>query len=219
MDKADDVDTARVTARLAHHPGVDPDHLDLVALRSPQKPRKSGPSDRGRVWSIPRRLWVKPRGRRRYWRVCDGTPLRAAPDKDGYMKVGLVRDRKARTLPVHQLVMLAFVGTPPENQEVLHGRAGRLVNHWPENLSYGTRAENAADRLRDGTDTFGERNGMAKLAEADVIEIRRLYESTLDLGRYHPERWTLQRLADEYGVDRCTIHDALQGKTWKHLAA
>jgi hypothetical protein len=56
------------------------------------------------------------------------------------------------------------------------GPAGQLVNWWPENLSYGTHSQDVGeDKVRDETSNCGERHGMAKLTEAEIIEIRELY--------------------------------------------
>lgn len=177
-------------------------------------------SNRGRVWSVPRQVWIKCSGKRGYWRTIGGKLLAPSPNSDGYLQVTVCCGGTKQTKLIHQLVMRAFVGEPGEGQEVCHGEAGKLVNWWPENLSYGTYSQNnGIDRIRDGTDHRGERSPNAKLAESDVLEIRRLHNSTLHLARYHPERWTMQKLADKYDVGMCTIRDLLQGKTWSHLAA
>jgi hypothetical protein len=83
--------------------------------------------------------------------------------RDGYPKVG-------RTY-VHTFVMLAFRGKPPEGYECAH-YDGNKLNNTLANLRYATRLENSADTLRHGKRPRGERNGRAKLTEADVIAIR-----------------------------------------------
>src|SRR5690606_19120597 len=66
-------------------------------------------------------------------------------DKDGYqlvhVKRGLGRKAKERR-PVHQLVALAFIGPKPDPS--LHTRHLNCVksDNRPENLAYGTAAEN-----------------------------------------------------------------------------
>jgi len=65
----------------------------------------------------------------------------------------------------------------------------------------------------------GERNGNVKLTEADVIEIRRLWESTRYLGRWHPDRWTQRKIGDKYGVSPSIIGRIISGKNWKHVAS
>ncbi|MHB1652365.1 MAG: NUMOD4 motif-containing HNH endonuclease [Desulfitobacteriaceae bacterium] len=52
-------------------------------------------------------------------------------------------------VPVHQLIMLTFVGTPPDDMEVLHNNGDPMDNRI-ENLRYGTRTENILDVYRQG---------------------------------------------------------------------
>ena len=51
--------------------------------------------------------------------------------------------------PVHQLVMKAFIGNPPDGMEVCHINGDPTDNRL-ENLRYGTRTENILDVLRQG---------------------------------------------------------------------
>jgi hypothetical protein len=95
--------------------------------------------------------------------------------------------------------------------------AGCLVNWWPENMSYGTKPENMADKVRDGTGSRGEKHGQAKASEADVIEMRRLWESTKHLGRFDAARWSLPRLSAKFGLSIPAIHKIVKGETWAHV--
>jgi hypothetical protein len=126
----------------------------------------------------------------------------------GYLVVALCFD-KERTYgkKVHKLVAEAFLGPCPEGQEVRHGPKGRYCNEL-ENLCYGTRKENMADTLRDGTRAQGSRHGSAVLNEEIVTECRR---------RYAEGGITHQSLADEYEVTRETMRDAINGKYWAHI--
>jgi hypothetical protein len=68
-----------------------------------------------------------------------------------YAFVRLSQDGTARNWYVHDLVLLAFVGSKPAGLEVCHGAEGKSNNHLT-NLSYGTPAKNQGpDRRRDGT--------------------------------------------------------------------
>jgi hypothetical protein len=57
--------------------------------------------------------------------------------------------------------------------------------------------------------TRGERKGSAKLKDADIVEIRRLYASK-SADQYE--------LAAMFGVHQATIWAILSGKTWTHVA-
>ena len=99
-------------------------------------------SDRGRTRSLPRKTASGRRGGRLL-----------TPDKrpDGHLKVSLSDCGRRRKVYVHQLVMLAFVGPYPPGMEIRHLNGDPEDNRL-ENLAYGTKAENAADRIAHGRD-------------------------------------------------------------------
>lgn len=103
-------------------------------------------SDRGQVRSLDRRV-----PHRRGMMQLRGRPLVLGLSTSGYPDVILSRDGKAVTFAVHTLVLCAFAGPRPPDQEACHGPAGKLINHWPENLRWDTRGENNLDQVRDGT--------------------------------------------------------------------
>jgi hypothetical protein len=123
-----------------------------------------------------------------------------------YLCVALYEDGKRSYRLVHQLVMEAFVGQRPAGQEVRHGPGGHHDNRLV-NLSYGTRAENAEDKRRDGTLIFGEGIAGSCLTEQVVIECR---------GRYAAGE-TTTALAAEFSVNAGTMSEAVTGGTWAHL--
>lgn len=139
------------------------------------------------------------------WRGKSGRILRQALTGPPTQRlcVVLYKDGKARTRLVHQLVLESFAGPRPQGCESLHGPRGPFVNHLT-NLSWGTRKQNMADKLRDGTSVRGEQQWQATLTEANVIECRRRYAA----GEY------LTTLASEYGVTQATLSDAAAGRTW-----
>ena len=160
-------------------------------------------SDLGRVRSLPRQTMTGIRG---------GRILKAAlgghPDiQPGYPVVGLCRNGRQSHRPVHRLVLEAFVGPRPDGMECLHGPGGTFDNRWPENIRWGTRLENKADELRDGTRNRGKRHGNAKLTEEIVILCRSRYTA----GE------TMEALAAEFGVSRTTVNDAIAGRAWSHV--
>lgn len=106
-------------------------------------------SDFGRVRSLDRYVRTHHNGRRLY----PGRILKLAPaSKYGHQKVRLCRDGGTPlNIQVHQLVMLAFVGPYPEGMEIRHLDSNPR-NNALTNLTYGTRKENARDRVENGTD-------------------------------------------------------------------
>lgn len=68
----------------------------------------------------------------------------------GYRSVRLSKDGKSTAYQVHRLVMLAFEGEPPHDEEVCHNNGDRADNRL-SNLRYATRSENMSDAVRHGT--------------------------------------------------------------------
>lgn len=155
-------------------------------------------SDLGRVKSLTRKVY---RGAGFY--LCQERILKPALVK-GYPAVALAKDGKSRTMRVHILVMLAFVGPCPEGQEVLHRHGDRADARLTE-LRYGTRRENMADAVVHGT-VVGVNNGNAKLTTAQVLEIWDSYD------RFE------RKLAGIHKVSLGTIRNLRMGRTYKGIA-
>jgi hypothetical protein len=129
-------------------------------------------------------------------------------NQSGAECVKLSLDGKMHTRSVGHLVLLAWVGPCPPGHQCCHGPRGRLC-HDLSNLCWGTSEDNhGRDRLRDGTDNRGERNGRAKLTKQIVLNVRRDYTAGLA---------TMQQLADNYGVTKILISKIVNRKLWSHI--
>jgi hypothetical protein len=144
----------------------------------------------GRVKSLPR---VK----------CKGIIRKPKIDKFGYHRMFLSKNGVSKDFAVHRLVMAAFVGECPNGQEVRHLDGNPSNNHL-SNLTYGTKKENQADRLLHGTSNRGQRSGLAKLTEEDVLNIRHLFETGI--------RKT--KLSEMFGVSFRNIDKIVKRETW-----
>lgn len=79
----------------------------------------------------------------------------------------------------------------------------------PKHLRWATQFENnGEDRLRDGTDNRGIRNGQSRLNARNVLAIRRRYATGGVLMRV---------LASQYGVNRRHIGDIIKKRRWGWL--
>lgn len=107
---------------------------------------------------------------------------------------------------VHHIIARLFHGPRPEGLELRH-LDGDPTNNDFENLAYGTRAENAADKARHGTNPAGERNGMARLTWDAVIQMRARRQQTGD--PYHA-------IAADFGVSTMTAYRAITGQSWRN---
>lgn len=81
--------------------------------------------------------------------------LSSHKDIYGYPKIKILRDGKLKKTAVHKMVCLAWYGLPITGQEVRH-LDGTRDNNNPFNLSWGTRSENAKDRIRHGNNKSAE---------------------------------------------------------------
>lgn len=130
-------------------------------------------------------------------------------DRDGYRRFRLIADDGSRKKRGgHYLVLLAFKGPPPTKHHLPAHWDGVRTNNTLGNLRWATAFENSADMRRHGTWAHGERQGLAKLTEEQVLAVRRGYT-----GR----RGDLRVLAEAHGVQIQTIWQAITGRTWKHL--
>jgi hypothetical protein len=150
----------------------------------------------------------------RFWPKVDWAPnatgcarWTAGLDGNGYGRFWL----DGRTQSAHRVAWMLEHGPIPDDRQVLH-RCNQPICVNVEHLSLGTHGENMDYRNSLGRQARprGERNGQAKLTEAQVLEIRREYVSgsrthgTVALGR-------------RYGVNRVNIWRILAGQTWAAL--
>jgi|SRR5215472_5299298 len=69
----------------------------------------------------------------------------------GYLRLTLCANGKPKSWRVHTLVAAAFLGSRQIGQEVRHLDGDGLNNH-ADNLAYGTKTDNEADKRLHGTD-------------------------------------------------------------------
>jgi hypothetical protein len=130
------------------------------------------------------------------------------PGAHGYLCVTLQKPdgNRCSKYSVHALVAAAFMGPRPDGMQVAHADGDRL-NARLDNLRYATPLENAEDKRRHGTDTPGERNGMHKLTDDAVRQVRQL----------RAEGALQRELAEKFGVSIAAIQFVLNGKHWSHV--
>ena len=141
---------------------------------------------------------------KRFWERVDKTDScwlwTGSTVQNGYGQVKI----NSKTHKTHRIAWFLAGNTIPEGHVIRHKcRSKNCLN--PEHLETGTHAENVADRVRDGTNPYGEKNHTAKLTAPQVLEIRA--RDTEDK----------QRLAEEYRVTQVTISHIIHRHTWKHI--
>ncbi len=156
-------------------------------------------SNRGRVQSR-----YRPGGKGSMIRGFRNRKLSALPG--GYLFLGLHHEKKTIQRYVHILVLEAFVGSKPDGMEARH-LDGNPKNNKADNLCWGTHQENEADKKRHGTRMVGSKHCLAKLTEAEVLEMRTLWA----------DGWLQKILAQRFHVSTGTVCQIVHRKHWKHI--
>lgn len=78
-----------------------------------------------------------------------GGILKAPRGPDGYRRVTLYKDGRGRSLSLHEVVALTFLGPRPDGMDIRH-LDGDRQNNALVNLAYGTRSDNVQDMLGHG---------------------------------------------------------------------
>jgi len=112
---------------------------------------------------------------------------------------------------VHRFSYAHLVRPIPNNMQVLHQCDNRSCVR-PEHLFLGTTQHNTQDRVDKGRSAKGEAIGPSVLTEEDVRDVLRRYR------RWSHKGSNARELAEEKGVDRCTIRRIISEKTWKHVS-
>lgn len=111
--------------------------------------------------------------------------------------------REGKAVRAHRVAYEIFKGPVADDLVVCHTcDAPECVN--PDHLFIGTRKDNNADSARKLRNSYGERNGHARITTVQAVEI---YHSTL------PQR----ALAKKYGIHQSTVSDIKTGRRWKYL--
>jgi len=162
----------------------------------------------------------------RYWKYL----VRGRPDEcwlwkgttaKGYGTFGVGPRKAHRMVYAHRIAYFLEYGVDPAPFWILH-RCDTPLCCNPAHLWRGTAADNIRDCISKGRFSAGdahywrrnpeavlrgERNGGAKLTEADIVEIRRLYDTGL----------LMREIAVKFGVGKLQIGLIVNRKHWKHV--
>jgi len=133
--------------------------------------------------------------------------LKPGSKPNGYAQVMLYALDGSKWQPcVHRLVLEAFVSPMPEGMEANHIN-GEPYDNRLENLEWMTHQENIIHSRHTLGKCVREKNGLAKLTEQQVIQLRQA----------RANGQPISPLAREFGVSIAAACNAATGKTWKTL--
>lgn len=112
----------------------------------------------------------------------------------------------SRHMQVARLILLTFVGPPPETYMYCCHRDDVCTNNEVENLYWGTSKRNGEDRVRNGKSRPGESHPHAKLT-ADALPIVRLMAA---------QGISQEVIGNVFGVSQSAISRVLLGRTWSN---
>ncbi len=145
------------------------------------------------------RFWSKVKKTETCWlwtgRLCG----RGYPIFDVYVK-------RSRHVRGHRFAWALSNGSSAGNLFVCH-HCDNPACVRPDHLFLGTNDDNQADSVGKGRHVHGIRVKNHRLSNEKVVEIRRLAA----LG------WKKSEIAKVYGVQRTTIRDAVNGRSWQHV--
>ena len=111
-----------------------------------------------------------------------GRVLKSDRHKNGYLMVGLRKDRKMKRFSVHRLVASAFIENP-ENKRTVNHLDGCKSNNYVSNLEWSTDSENIRHSYRTGLRFHSDRAGRPK-QKVRCIETEQEFESICETARY-----------------------------------
>lgn len=121
-----------------------------------------------------------------------------------YRYVKLAKNKK---LPVHQLVLSAFVCTKPFEDAQVNHIDGDPSNNRLCNLEWCTPQQNMDHAKATGLVKKGSKFWASKL---DSVKARKIHQ-------LRKAGYTLTQLATMFGVAKPTICNVLAGRSWKHI--
>jgi hypothetical protein len=129
------------------------------------------------------------------------------PYKDGHCRIQLCRDGIKKRVLVHRLVAIHFISAQPDNCEVNHIDFDPTNNHV-SNLEWITHQQNILHSKHRLANFKGTDHIHAKLTDADVIEMRKIYAEG---GISHA------KLAKQYGICPQQCHRIIRRERWAHI--
>jgi hypothetical protein len=124
----------------------------------------------------------------------------------GYVNAHLYKNGKRKSIGVHRIVYETFIGPLKKGMSINH-KDGNKENNTVKNLEQVTPIQNTRHGIDNGLiKVKGAENGMAKIKERDVLEIRSLRGKL-------PQ----SKIAEAFKISQKQVCDIQLKKRWRHL--
>ena len=163
-------------------------------------------SSNGIIKSLPRTI-IKRNGQHQ---KRQGKILSPSLDRYGYPKVVLHKNNIKKNESIHKLVGVSFLNKK-ETQNQINHLDGNKLNNNIKNLEWVSAKDNTQHAIKNGlrNPSKGSRNGMAKLNEVQVKEIKDILKNY--------KRGMYAELARKYNVEDHAISNIRNNITWVHI--
>jgi len=128
------------------------------------------------------------------------------PHRRGYPYITLYHKGTPKKFSVHRLVAEHFIPNPNNHPEVNHKDGQRHNNHF-SNLEWCTSSQNQLHSTKILKRGIGEDHGLSKLTEDDVLKMRKLYSSGLDV----------ESLSVLFSASKSNVRRILNHEAWVHV--
>lgn len=164
-------------------------------------------TEKGKVWSYPKYRH-------------HGKFLKQYSKNNGYLYVGLSKNKKRKTFLVHRLIGVAFVENRENKPEINH-KDGDKSNNYFFNLEWVTSSENQTHAIQNGLQRFTEKHRLAAIKTGRLNglkgkgkpkkKLRKI--SDIDgakLSHRVENGESIRSLGREFGVDKGTIINTIK---------
>lgn len=174
-------------------------------------------SNLGRVRSWRRRSWnaTKP--------ITTPRLLKLSPAANGYCVIRIGDGNRRKTMYVHEIVLLSFVGPRPNGYVCRHFPNREKTDNRLANLAWGTEFENSADKRAHGTIPLGDSHWTRRIPEAIPRGEDRTFAKLTDekvramKSMLSSPGITCRAVAEVFGVHRVHVNRIRLGKIWSHV--
>lgn len=147
----------------------------------------------------------------RIWSYKTNRFIKLTLNRGGYLWFNISKPgEKPKATRVHRLVAVAYLGEPPiDKPDVNHIDGNKQNNHYT-NLEWTNKSLNGKHAYNKGLNIpspqFGEKHGMSKLTNEDVLKIRELSKSTSN-----------KEIGKLYDLNPAYVWRIVTKRNWKHI--